>query len=297
MGGPHTEDELRLFLTNMFSDKYILPLPLGLRHFVASMISRKRAPSSWKKYQMIGGTPIICHTQMAGTALEESTGIKVYPAYSYTKPYIGEVMKTMVEEGCDHITVVTMYPQESRTTTTSVFEDVDKAARKFKTVTIDKVGDYSSHPAFLNYWNTLIEEHIAREGVENPLILYTAHSVPVYSVKKGDKYPDLVKTMAANLHKINGRRYEVAFQSRVGPVKWVGPDTDEHLKHLVEGGERKVVIVPLSFTTECLETVLDLDVNLPAPYRNGNQLDHFSRVIIPPAHPLFIQTLKLITNE
>ncbi|MBS2210503.1 ferrochelatase [Carboxylicivirga mesophila] len=297
MGGPQSLSEMRLFLKNMFSDKYILPLPFGIRQFVANMIAKKRHPSSWEKYQLIGGTPIIKHTEATGKALAEQANLPVYTAYSYTPPFIADVLDKMVADGVDEIDVLTMYPQASDTTTTSVFTDVKKAAKKLNGVSIREICDYSVHPTFLEYWKTLIEEHIEREGLDNPLLLFTAHAIPMYGVKRGDKYPDTVKHMAKRLAGLMNRRYEVAFQSRVGPVKWVGPDTDDHLEELVVAGEDNVVLIPLSFTTECLETVYDLNIKLVDIYKTDERVKHISRVEIPVAHPLFIETLKRVVNE
>ncbi|WP_439181734.1 ferrochelatase [Carboxylicivirga taeanensis] len=297
MGGPQSISEMRLFLKNMFSDKYILPLPFGIRQFVANMIAKKRHPSSWEKYQLIGGTPIIKHTEATGKALAESANLPVYTAYSYTPPFIADVMKRMVDDGIEEVHVLTMYPQASDTTTTSVFSDVRKAAKKLNGIAIREICDYSVHPAFLEYWQTIIEEHIAKEGVEDPLLLFTAHAIPLYGVKRGDKYPDTVKHMAKRLAGLMNRRYEVAFQSRVGPVKWVGPDTDDFLEELVAAGEKNVVLIPVSFTTECLETVYDLNIKLVDIYKSDERLNHISRVEIPVAHPMFIETLKRVVNE
>jgi len=297
MGGPQSLSEMRLFLKNMFSDKYILPLPFGLRQFVANIIAKKRHPTSWQKYQLIGGTPIIKHTEATGKALALALELPVYTAYSYTQPFIADVMEQMEKDGIDDIQVLTMYPQASDTTTTSVFTEVDKAAKKLNGINIRKICDYSVHPSFLNYWKTLIEEHIATAGVEKPLLLFTAHAIPLYGVKRGDKYPDTVRHMAKRLADMMDRPYEVAFQSRVGPVKWVGPDTDDHLEELVEGGHKNVVLIPVSFTTECLETVYDLNIKLVDIYKDDKRVNHISRVEIPSAHPLFIESLKRVLNE
>ncbi|WP_430810589.1 MULTISPECIES: ferrochelatase [unclassified Carboxylicivirga] len=297
MGGPQSLSEMRLFLKNMFSDKYILPLPYGLRQFVATMIARKRHPSSWKKYQLIGGTPIIKHTEATGKALAALSDHPVYTAYSYTPPFIADVLQKMCDDGIDEVDVLTMYPQASDTTTTSVFTDVKKAAKHLNGMSIREICDYSVHPTFLKYWKTLVEEHIAREGLKDPLLLFTAHAIPLYGVKRGDKYPDTVKHMAKRLADLMQRRYDVAFQSRVGPVKWVGPDTDDHLEKLVADGEKNIVLIPLSFTTECLETVYDLNIKLVDIYKEDKRVKHISRVEIPVAHPLFIETLKRVVDE
>jgi len=297
MGGPQSLAEMRVFLKNMFSDKYILPLPYGLRQFVAKMIAKRRHPTSWEKYQLIGGTPIIRHTEATGTALAEAADVPVYTAYSYTPPFIADVMKKMADDGINDIQVLTMYPQASDTTTTSVFNDVEKAAKKLNGVKTRCICDYSVHPSFLDYWKSLIEEHIADAGLKDPLLLFTAHAIPMYGVKRGDKYPDTVRHMAKRLADMMNRPYEVAFQSRVGPVKWVGPDTDDYLEELVDDGARQVVMIPISFTTECLETVYDLNIKLVDIYKDDERVEHISRVEIPSAHPLFIESLKRVLNE
>jgi ferrochelatase len=297
MGGPRSLEEMKLFLKNMFSDKYILPLPYGLRHFVARMIANKRHPASWKKYQLIGGTPIIDHTNKTGEALQTRSGLPVYTAFSYTPPFIKEVMQQMVQDGIQDFQVLTMYPQASDTTTSSVFTDVDKVAKRLKGVSIRKICDYSVHPSFLHYWQTIIEAHLSKQKVTDPLLLFTAHAIPLYGVKRGDKYPDTVHHMSRRLADLMNLRYEVAFQSRVGPVKWVGPDTDEHLEELIRKGERNIVLIPISFTTECLETTYDLNINLIDNYQSDTRIDHLSRVEIPVAHPMFIESLNTILHE
>lgn len=297
MGGPQSSSDMRMFLKKMFSDKHILPLPFGLRQFVAYIIAKKRHIVSWEKYKIIGGSPIIKDTETTGKALGSATGLPVYTAYSYTTPFIADVMKKMASDGIRDIIVLTMYPQASDTTTTSVFADASKAAKKLYCINISKVCDYSGHPAFLKYWKTLIKEHITKHKINNPLLLFTAHSIPMYSVKHGDIYPDTIRHMAKQLaNKIN-LRYEVAFQSRVGPVKWVGPDTNEYLEELITAGEKNIVLIPVSFTTECLETIYDLDINLVDKFKNDRRLEHISRVKIPSAHPLFIDALNRVINE
>lgn len=297
MGGPLSLPEMKLFLKNMFSDKMILPLPWGIRHFVANMIANKRHPSSWKKYQLIGGTPIINHTNDIAKALENATGLPVKTGYSYTRPYIKETMTQMKSEGINDIKVITLYPQDSSTTTCSAIYDVKKTEKQLGSLKSHYLGEYANHPSYLHYWKTLILKHIKKLNIQNPLILFTAHSIPMYAVNKGDTYPNTIKQMAANLAKMLNMPYSVAFQSRVGPVKWVGPDTDEHLEELVQKGERSIVIAPISFATECLETIYDLETNLADNYVDDKRIDHISRVKIPPAHPLFIETLKQIVNE
>ncbi len=297
MGGPQSLEEMKFFLKNMFCDRHILPLPVGLRHFVAGRIAQKRYQSSWAKYKMIGGSPIMQHTQDVALALEKEVKLPVYPAYSYSSPLIQDVICQMVDDGIKSIQVLTMYPQASDTTTSSVFKDITKATRKLSDVKINMIFDYSVHPAFMKYWRTLIEDHIKAINVDDPLLLFTAHSVPLYVVRHGDKYPDTIKHMAKRLATLMNHRHDLAFQSRVGPVKWVGPDTDKHLEELVRKGEKRIVLIPISFTTECLETAYDLNLKLVDVYHKKGILDHISRVEIPSAHPLFIETLKQVINE
>ena len=246
---------------------------------------------------MIGGTPIIRHTEAAGLALAEAAGMPVYTAYSYTPPFIADVMKKMVNDGLNDIRVLTMYPQAGYNTTASVFTDVEKAAKKFNGISIKKIGDYSVHPSFLEFWKNLIEEHIAAAELKNPLLLFTAHAIPMYGVKRGDKYPDTVRHMAKRLAGMMNRPHELAFQSRVGPVKWVEPDTDDHLEELVKAGAEHIVLIPISFTAECLETIYDLNIKLVDIYKKDKRVKHISRVEIPSAHPLFIESLKRVLNE
>ncbi len=291
MGTPRSEEETKSFLLAMFKDRAILPLPALLRLLLGRLISLLRYRVSWKRYQLVGGSPLIEDTEKTAEALAGMAGMEVFTAYSYVQPTIEERMKALKKKGIDCLYILNMYPQESMATTESIKADVLRAQKQCQFNQLFFAPSYALSPSYMAYLNDVVREHLSALPVKRPLLLCVAHSIPLRQVKKGDDYPIVVEKVCAMLAGSLGLEYRIAYQSKIGPMKWLEPHVEDYMERLIAEGYGEIVILPVSFTTECLETKYDLDLRLLTRYQDHSQVTHLSRIAIPKAHPLFIQTL------
>lgn len=293
MGGAESPIELRNFLFRMFTDKHIIGAPSLIRYFLAYSISRKRYKSSWKKYEQIGGTPILKAGKEMAVQLEKSANLPVEIAYSYSHPFMNEGVQNLIEKGVETITVIPLYPQSSYTTTSSVFDDTELLKQKYPNIKFKFNQDFHDNDLFISYWENLIQKHISINDSKKPVLVFAAHSIPLYVVKKGDTYTHAIKETAKLVADKMGLQHRVSFQSKFGPVKWYGEDSKDVILQLIAEGEKNIIVVPISFISECLETIYDVDIELFPELREEIPKDiKLSRITIPYAHPLLIQTLK-----
>ncbi len=293
MGGPQSEEDMQVFLKRMFLDPQILPVPHLIRKFLAKKISQSRYKASWEKYQLIGGTPIVKNTQATANKLQESLGknYKIEIAFSYTNPLISESLEQLVAQNCTKIIVLPLYPQASFTTTQSVIDDVKKCKNITKKIPVHIVPEFHNNKNYLLFWETLIQQQIEQLNFKTPHLIYSAHSIPVSVAQKGDSYPDTIaetaKIIAGNL----GVEYSVAYQSKMGKVKWLGPDTKEFLSKIEDKENAEILLVPVSFVSENLETLYDMDTDI-IPYAKKIGFKNIARVTIPATHILMTEAFK-----
>ncbi len=297
MGGANTPKELKLFLSRMFNDPFILPFGKSVRHILSFIISNTRYKKSWKKYELIGGSPIIDATRQTMTSLQQQLGEKytVKMAFSYSSPLIKESLNSFLMEGINEITVIPLYPQASISTTSSVEKDVNDVVSKNIDLKVKLVKEFYYRDTYVNYWSNLITNHIKINNYTHPYLLFSAHSIPQYLAEKGDTYPQTIEQSALLIAKKTGLAYQCAYQSKM-TGKWMGPDTKESLKKLDESGIDEIVIVPISFVNENLETMYDLDHDILPFAKNILNIQKISRVKIPVADTQFINLLSEIVT-
>jgi ferrochelatase len=293
MGGPETLKEVRTFLSNMFKDPFILPFSRPVRNLLSFMISITRYKKSWKKYESIGGTPIIRATHKTVLSLQAKLRdkYKVKMAFSYSSPMIEETLLAFKKEGINNITVIPLYPQASFTTTSSVIADVEKVNLHEKELNIKFVKEFYQQEGFIKFWSEIIAEHILEEKYSHPFLLFSAHSIPKYLVEKGDTYPIAIEESAKLIAQNIGIGCEVAFQSGMSKGEWLTPDTKVRLKELAELGIKEIIIIPISFVNENLETLYDIDKEIIPYAKKELGIESISRVKIPEANEMFIQLL------
>lgn len=296
MGSPTSENEMKFFLKNMFMDKYILPIPFVFRKFVSSRIANKRFRNSWQKYEMIGGSPLIHAMETIKNNLSASIGDSyiVKCAYSYSNPLINDALDDFKKQGVKNIFVIPAYPFYSISTTASIINDILKYNKKNKDVNINIINDYYTDNFFIKFWQTLVEITVLRNNFSNPHLLFAAHSIPYYHIKKGDKYIENIKAFADKISRYTGYNFSIAFQSKIGKIKWAEPDTITEIKYLKEKGIEELLMIPVSFITENLETLYDLDIEIIPAALNDIKIKKVARVIIPQSHDLLIKTFKNI---
>jgi protoporphyrin/coproporphyrin ferrochelatase len=299
MGSPLSKKEMRQFLFNMFTDKAILPFPVVPRTLLAFMISTFRHTGSWDKYQQIGGSKLKQSMQLIEGQLATELGknYEVTSAYSYSKPGIQQGVETLRSKGITDIKVITMYPHSSISTTGSVTTDIDKVRRKYPEIKLTELGTYPENKHFIDYWVDIIQMAIAQNGYKKPTLVFSAHSIPQYLVEQGDTYVDEIKASAKLISEKLGVQHRVSFQSKIGRVKWVDPDTKDCLKAMKAENIDEIMLVPISFLNENLETAYDQGIEIVPYGKNELGINNICRVEIPASHPSLIAIFKQLLSK
>uniref|UniRef100_A0A0G4FR07 Ferrochelatase n=1 Tax=Chromera velia CCMP2878 TaxID=1169474 RepID=A0A0G4FR07_9ALVE len=282
LGGPLNLEGVEPFLYNLFADGEIIRLPKGLKWLqplIAFVISKARAPSSREKYAAIGGgSPILEYTTQQAAAVErllKSRGIRDVEAFvgmRYAEPFAESVVKEMLQSGVKRAVVVPLYPHYSISTSKSALLSL-MSERSFLGLPHTVVPHWYQREGFVEAVQGLIKKEILsipreareKEGVH---VLFTAHGVPESYIEEGDPYKDQMEHSVALIAEKVQRSvpssrmplsHSLSFQSRVGPVTWLQPYTDDEIKKLAEEGVRNLIVVPISFVSEHLETLEEID--------------------------------------
>ena len=264
MGGARNKAELKMFLTNMFNDKNIITVknPI-IRKMIAFFITTSRLDSAWKNYEHIGNaSPINPLTEkLVEKSNEKIEDFKTYQVMRYTPPFAQDVIKQMLNDGINEIVLLPLYPQYSTTTTKSSVEDfVD-----FLPYTFGKNIRYIETFYKNDKFNDCIIEEI-RRNAENPNeynLIFSAHGLPQKIVDAGDPYEiqmnEHVKILSDKLLEkgVIFKSTNLAYQSKVGPLKWLDPSLDEMLKNFKD---QNVIIYPIAFIVDNSETDFELDI-------------------------------------
>jgi ferrochelatase len=305
MGGPDSLDAVRPFLKNLFSDPAILRLPGILRYPIASILSYRRARKVLPRYQFIGGrSPIGEITLQQAQALSRNLGPEfgpVLPAFSYWHPTIIESVASARESGASRLIALSLYPQFCSATTGSCLEDLSMAipGTPFESA-LTLIDSWPDHPAYLDALTRTVTEALERIPVEvrdEAVVLFTAHGVPESLIRRGDPYLDETRrTVAGVSQRLGGRPCELAFQSRLGPVRWLRPSLSEALEKLSAKGAPPLVLVPISFVSDHIETLYELDIQHKAMAADLG-FTMFERAPALNARPDFIEALaELVKN-
>jgi ferrochelatase len=269
LGGPDSLEAVEPFLFNLFSDRDIFKIPFGQKLF-AKIMSRLRAPKVKEKYKHIGGkSPLNEWTELQRSMLHAElqkvfSGVEVYTAMRYWNPTIEEVNEKIAEIPFDKIALIPLYPHYSLTTTGSAFNEW-RRNYKGDTGRLTYVYDYFANLKYISALNERIDESIGRFPKEvrgDIQIVFSAHGIPESLVKKGDPYPkQITKTVECVMEARNySHEYHLCFQSKVGPAKWLKPSTDEMITGLAAKRKRQLLIVPVSFVSDHIETSFELDI-------------------------------------
>jgi ferrochelatase len=263
------------------------------------MISTFRHPGSWDKYQQIGGSKLKQSMKLIEEQLatELGEGFEVTSAYSYSKPGIQQGVETLRNKGITDIKVITMYPHSSISTTASVTTDIDKVRRRYPEIMLTELGTYPENEHFINYWVDIIQKAIDKNGYKKPTLVFSAHSIPQYLVEQGDTYVDEINASAKLISAKLGVQYRVAFQSKIGRIKWVDPDTKDCLKAMKAENIDEIMLVPISFVNENLETAYDQGIEIVPYGKNELGIKNICRVEIPASHPSLIAIFKQLLSK
>ena len=268
MGAPHNLDEVELFLKNMFNDKNIITVKSNLiRSLIASIIVFFRKKEAKENYKKLGGiSPLIKHTE---SFLKLSK--KIYPNYEsvcilrYTPPFAKDVLKELKQKDVKELIVIPLYPQYSTTTTKSSLEDLQKWLKKLDYKPKLKIIEKFYQEDF--YLDSVIEDikkYISSYDSKEFDLVFSAHSLPQKIIDAGDSYQkeieDSVKLLKEKLKKskIEFKNICLAYQSKLGPIKWLEPTLEDTLIKLKK--DKKILIYPLSFILDNSETEFELSI-------------------------------------
>jgi len=268
LGGPETLAEVEPFLVNLFSDREIIrlsPFPF-LQKIIARRIAAKRAPKSREAYRLIGGgSPLARITGSQAKALQAALLVEgrfvVRMAMRYWRPGAEEALEEFAQAGISRIVALTLYPHYSRATTGSSLDELRKAvAASEQGFELVEVREWPEQPEYVGCLAQAIREGMAGFGGEPVQLVYSAHSLPVSFIKEGDPYLDQIKRTIAAVEMITGMNGRLCFQSRSGPVEWLSPSTPEMLVQLAGEGVKNILMMPISFVSDHVETLYEIDI-------------------------------------
>lgn len=271
LGGPDSPDAVQPFLFNLFNDPAIISLPNPFRWLVAKMISKRRAPVAKEIYEHLGGSsPLLGLTQEQADALANSlnaSGLveaKVVIAMRYWHPFADEAVRDVTAFDPDEIILLPLYPQFSATTSGSSIKDwSEKAKAAGLTKQTKAVCCYPTDQGLVKAQVSLIRKTLADipEG-QKVRVLFSAHGLPKKVVEGGDPYQwqvEQTSNAVAQALAIDGLDWVVCYQSRVGPLEWIGPSTEDEIKRAADD-KVALVIIPIAFVSEHSETLVELDI-------------------------------------
>ncbi|QOD38052.1 ferrochelatase [Candidatus Wolbachia massiliensis] len=307
LGGPDSLNAVRPFLFNLFCDKRIISLPNPLRFLLAKFISAKRESTAQKIYEQIGGkSPILENTKMQAEVLERELNrtflsrsqtritperAKVFICMRYWHPLADEVVKNVKQFDPDEVILLPLYPQYSTTTTLSSIENWQKNAKKHGLKCNAKtIHHYHDNKDFIEaHVNLTTKYYKLASKIGKPRILFSAHSLPLSVIKKGDPYAlQVEETVKLIVKKINIKDldWSICYQSKIGPIKWLEPSTENELLRAKADGV-PVVLSPISFVSEHSETLVELDMEYKAMIKD----EYYFRVPTLSTDPVFIKCL------
>ncbi len=308
LGGPETLRDVRPFLYNLFSDPDIIHIKSNLlRKPLAWLIALLRQGKSRKLYRQIGGgSPLRKITEAQAAALESVLSSRNMQAHVYVgmrcwKPTIDEAVDQILKDQITQLVLLPLYPQYSETTTGSClkyFRVLEGKLGLSSNMNIAAIESWFNEPLYIETMAELIEDALkgfpGRESGKIHL-LYSAHSIPASYVERGDRFLEQTRRSVDLINTRLGNRLpsSLAFQSKVGPVKWLGPSTEEVLTDIGRHGGRSVLAVPISFVSDHIETLQEIDIQ----YRHLAArlgIKEFRRAASLNLHPKFIHALAAL---
>ena len=298
LGGPDSLQAVRPFLYNLFSDREIIRLgPTFLQKPLAWLISTLRSKKTESMYSLIGGkSPILDITTAQAEMLEKALNdeargqrpeasekldhnnsspiahshlplaFKVYIGMRYWHPFMKETVNTIIKDGVSRLVVLSLYPHYSKATTGSSVDDFKRIIGK--DINIQYIEEWYDFPAYIDSLADLIASGVKEFSGSDYDILYSAHSLPQSFIDEGDPYLNHInmtiekvnERVAQEPYNITDLKWRLSFQSKTGPVKWLEPSTEETIAKLSEEGCRNLFVVPISFVSDHIETLYEIDI-------------------------------------
>ncbi len=326
LGGPDSLQAVKPFLFNLFSDRQIIQLgPSFLQKPLAWLISTIRAKKTKKFYSLIGGkSPIFEITVAQAKALEKALNrsakdselsprrvaegdptpnsqlsFRVCVGMRYWHPLIGEVIPEIHKAGIKKLIALSLYPQYSIATSGSSFSKLSEIVSKYP-IEVFCISSWFNHPLYIEALVDVIkkglESFITISNLKSQIsnldvhVLFSAHSLPQKFIDEGDPYVHQIMGTIEEVTKRIAIKWHLSYQSKSGPVQWLGPSTDKKLRELANEGVRNILVVPISFVSDHIETLYEIDI-LYKQMAEGLGIN-LRRTESLNTHPIFIDALK-----
>eukprot|EP00557_Chaetoceros_sp_GSL56_P005628 CAMPEP_0176496622 /NCGR_PEP_ID=MMETSP0200_2-20121128/11289_1 /TAXON_ID=947934 /ORGANISM="Chaetoceros sp., Strain GSL56" /LENGTH=575 /DNA_ID=CAMNT_0017894581 /DNA_START=205 /DNA_END=1932 /DNA_ORIENTATION=- len=297
LGGPEKTQDVEGFLYNLFADPDIirLPPPLApLQKLIALIISKRRAPKSIAAYESIGGgSPILYYSNQQASLVQKSLAerygldVKTYVGMRYWYPFTEEALEQIQTDGINALVVVPLYPQFSISTSGSSLRVLQEEFARNSAMwgggagggslfTHTVIPAWYDRPGYVKAMANIIQreldsftpEEVSEQLETNPIakhVLFSAHGVPQSYIEAGDPYQEQIQKCVQGISKLlpseeEGVKVHLSYQSRVGPIEWLRPYTDDVLPELGRAGVKNLVVVPISFVSEHIETLEEIDI-------------------------------------
>ena len=310
LGGPETLADVRPFLFNLFADPDIIRLPWrALQKPLAWLISTQRQKKSRSYYEQIGGgSPLRRITEEQACALERALATRninarAYVGMRYWNPLIEDALAQIRRDQIDHLVVLPLYPQFSVSTTGSSLNRMHAIAAEtgYRLPTTSVVCSWEGDANYIEAMAAAAREELALFPDQDPSqthILFSAHSVPVRYIDEGDPYLDHTRrTVELMMERLGVHRpFSLSFQSKVGPVEWLTPATNEAIPKLAREGVKQLMLVPVSFVSEHSETLYEMDI-LYRDLATESGIPHYRRVPTMNCRPDFIEALATLVER
>lgn len=275
LGGPDTLDAVEPFLNNLFNDPDIIDFPGSflIRRWLAKQISTRRAPMASKQYAEIGGgSPLKAHTlkqaELLESLLNDHFPAKVYTAMRYWKPFTEDALDEIERDGIRRVILLPLYPQYSKATTESSVKEWKRQLEQRSDMADLKwslVEQYHDFPPYIDAFVERIEQALERFPADDRTrvhLVFSAHGTPIKLVRQGDPYSQQIAVTVDRVIEQGGFSHDwsLCYQSKVGPQKWLTPSTPDTIEHLAAKGVKRMLLVPIAFASDHLETLFELGI-------------------------------------
>lgn len=304
-GGPWTLSDVKPFLYRLFSNPAVLVgVPAPFRQILAFLIAQIKGPSSINSYRSIGsGSPQLKWTAIQAEGLRNllpNNSLRVEMGMRSAEPSIERALMLLHNWGARRLVLLPLFPQFSTTTTGTCFTEVRTALQRLGwQPTVSEIAGWADHPAYTKLLRRTVDEAVMRAEAETngdqglTHIVFSAHSLPLKIVRLGDPYPQEIERTVAAVTRGLTQTWSLAFQSRNGKLPWLEPYLDDELQRLGRAGAKRVVVVPISFVSDHIETLFELD-QVYAKVARKSGVTHYYRARCFNDDPEFPRVLRSI---
>ncbi|XP_065183283.1 ferrochelatase, mitochondrial-like [Sycon ciliatum] len=311
LGGPEKVDDVHDFLLRLFLDRDLIPLPFQSR--LAPLIAKRRTPKIQEQYREIGGgSPILKWTEKQAQGMIDilnknspDTGPhKYYVGFRYAHPLTEDAIDRMEKDGIERAVAFTQYPQYSCSTTGSslnaIFRHVDSKPQS--TMQWSAIDRWPVHQGLVKAFANNIRDALAKfpaEKRDEVVLLFSAHSLPMQVVERGDPYPhEVAATVQRVMEELKfSHPYRLVWQSKVGPKQWLSPQTDKAIESLCQRGQKNLLLVPIAFTSDHIETLFELDIEYSHELGKKCGAENIIRAESLNDNPIFIEAMADIVSK